>query len=414
MKKDRREIDLLIDTMNQVNLKQDMKEEIQYNVQMYQRTHSRHTVKKFALIAAGIVLLMLVNIPVAAKVQSLIKERMEQLPQEQVDIVLEDLDAQQTEALIYSRDFTDNEYKLLPELEKQYRQGRFPKKELTQVSDVSQVDPERVCYLTTTGCYYFPEREMTEEELLEYIDFQNIIKYGLSERYEDLYADEIKEQEETDNNSINRIVNEGGISEEEATTIASTWMDKLYPGRKDGMEVNSYLYSSDENPMEDSQETIKYKNIYMVNFTVIHDYYYFYIDADTGNMASFIHTIGNEKELEGYSCSEEEIQKAIEKFLPDAKKQLEETLGIQTYNSCFALFSTSESGVSQSGTFSYHFITEAGDDFVMTYLAKTGEWVAYYDSLYPEYIELAEKAEQFSKEHRKNYEEQKHHKVDLS
>lgn len=413
MKKDKREIDLLIDTMNQVNIKEDMKEAIHYNVQMYQRTHSRRTFKKFALTAAGIVLLMFINIPVAAKVQSLIKERMEQMPQEQVDTVLEDLDAQQTEASIYSRDFTDNEYKLLPELEKQYRQGRFPKGELTQVSDVSQVDSERICYLTTTGCYYFPEREMTEEELLEYIDFQNIIGYGLSERYEDLYADEIKEQEEIDNNSINRIVKAGGISEEEATIIASAWMDKLYPGRKEGMEINSYLYSSDENPMEDSQETLKYKNIYMVNFTVIHDYYYFYIDADTGIMTSFIHSIGNEKELEGYSCSEEEIRKAIEEFLPDAKTQLEDTLGIGSYDSCFVLFSTSESGISKSGKFSYHFVTEAGDDFVMTYLAKTGEWVEYYDSLYPENIHLAEKAEQFLKEHHQDYEEQKHYRVDL-
>lgn len=417
MKKDEREINLYIETMNQVTIHPKMVEEIKENVKIFQKTHKKErryfVAKRAAILVASLVLLILIGVPAVAKVQSLIRERMEKIPDEKVDTMLNHLDEQQTEENLYSREFTDTEYRLLAELEKQYREGLFPTGEIMQVEREEQIDPDKLCYLTTTGCYFFPEREMTEEELLEFIDFQQVLGYGLNKRYEELYGAERKEEEEIEEETIGRIVSEGGISEEKAVEIAAAWMDELYPARREGMEVNAYLYSSEETPMEENQSTLKYKNLYMVYFGVIHDNYYFYIDADTGMMTSFIHTTGHTKELDSYKVTEEEIRNAIENYLPDAKMQLTETIGIQDYDDVFALFTVSKEGISEAGTFTYHFITNEGDDYVLRYLAKTGEWMSYDDTLYPDFIELAEKSEVFLKEHQENYEEKVRYRVEL-
>lgn len=211
-------------------------------------------------------------------------------------------------------------------------------------------------------------------------------------------------------NSIHQIVAAGGVDEAGATEAAAKWMDRLYPNMREGMEQNTYLYSSDENPTQDSQVTLKYKNLYMVYFGAMHDYYYFYINADTGIMSSFTHSTSDFGKM---GVSEAETRKAIEDFLPDAKKQLKETFGIQSYDKIYAYFTTTETEGNAFGGFSYHFVTDKGDDYILKYLVQTGELYEYTDTLYPEYVELAEEAEQFLKKGQENYEEKTTHKVEL-
>ena len=52
---------------------------------------------------------------------------------------------------------------------------------------------------------------------------------------------------------------------------------------------------------------------------------------------------------------------------------LQEIFGIQEYDMVFAYFSTLKSGENLPGTFSYHFVTETGDDYILKYVVKTGK-----------------------------------------
>lgn len=392
MKTKYQEIAKLVETMEQVNLKEEMLEDMKQNVESYQKKYKNqqknYRVKRFAAMAAGVLAVVIVGIPVSAKVQSILKERMEQMPKEKIESVVEGMDGQHTAANSFSRDFTEQENLALAELDKQYRQGRFPKGEVLQIDDVSHIEEEKVCYLTTTGTFYFPNREMTEEELLEYLDFSQVMTYGLEERYEKEFAEEIEKQAETEQNAVLQIVEAGGVDEAEATKIGEQWMDKLYPGMREGMDQNTYLWSSEEEPAGYEQNTLKYKNIYMVYFGVMHDYYYFYIDADAGMLASFEHRTAAMEE----AVSEEETKKAIEEYFPQAEKQLQDLFGIQSYDTVSAHYITMESGVNPNGNFSYHFVTKDGNDYVLRYWVRTGEGFSYCDTLYPDYIELSDES----------------------
>ena len=230
---------------------------------------------------------------------------------------------------------------------------------------------------------------------MQILDFEYKLGYGLSERYEELYADEISEREKKEQESISQIKEGGGIDETQATQIGSQWMGVLFPELSlEGMEQNTYLFTSEPEETEGSEVTLKYHNLYMVYFGVMHDYYYFYIDADEGKLASFTHSWGNQAE---HSLTEEETQAAIKDLLPAAKKQLKELFGVTQYQQVFATYYTlEETGENDSAGISYHFVTDQGDDYVLRYRADRGDLYEYFDTLYQEYMDTMEKRDTFT------------------
>lgn len=379
MKNNDKEIQQIKKAMEQVVMKPEMKEEIKKNLHGWGKEKKAGSTmrrsKKIAVAAVCVLSVGIAAIPVSAKVQSLIRERMEQVPEENIKQIVQNLDAQDAEADSFSRPYSDNENEMFSQMDRAYRLGRFPDGEILQVTDKEQVDADRVCYLTTEAYYYLPERELTEEDILQIIDFQNKLEYGLEERN--------KEQDDKEAENISRLEENGGISEAEATKAGREWMEKLFSVSTEGMEQNTYLYSSSQEPVTDTPETLKYSNLYMVYFGVMHDYYYFYIDADTGKLAAFEHSKSSSRDQ---SVAEEDILSAIDQLLPDAEETLKNKLEIEEYDHIYAFYIISEAGENNGGSFSYHFVTEKGDDYVLSYFAASEEWYAYSDTLYPEYI----------------------------
>lgn len=71
-----------------------------------------------------------------------------------------------------SRELTDQEWKRLNELAGKYKnEDIYPEQGLIQIADVSEIDPQRVCYHVGTGTLYFPEETLTDEDILELLDF---------------------------------------------------------------------------------------------------------------------------------------------------------------------------------------------------------------------------------------------------
>ncbi len=218
------------------------------------------------------------SVPVRALVNSLVQERMEQLPEEEIVSVREQIYSQQTEADSKTREYSAGEKERRGKLYAQYLAGLFPTGELVQVNSEEEAAGYDFCFLTTTGVFYLPaNRELTDEEILEQIDFEKKRDYALQEQN----AEEIAKKEAEEREQVKEVVASGGINEEQAVEIATGYLQQIYGLDGSGMEINHYYISEDDfRPV--------YPNSYCVNWSDIgnHRYFYFHIDAADGTLRS--------------------------------------------------------------------------------------------------------------------------------
>ena len=408
------EIDMFKECIYKMELDELMKKEMIRNIKAKRLSYLKKSkflsLKKCCFIVATILITIVIGVPVCAKVQSMLKERMKEIPQEKLDELIDQLDAQQVDTDSYNREYSTKEKEMMEKLDIEYHQGRFPEGKITQISDIKEVNLNKVCYLITNGYYYLPERELTEEEILEILDFQYTQGYALGERYQEMYADEIAEKEKKEKEDIENIQTQGGIGVKEAEQIGITWMEKLYPGMESSMEHNTYLYSDDVS-IEDSQELIKYHDVYMSYIGSMHEYNYFFIDAVSGNLSTYLHSDSN---ITKHKAAKQETLNAIQENFEEAKSILSDTFGVMKYDSVFSTYYLNEEDVNDSGSFTYHFMTEDGTDYILKYLVNTGELVEYRDTYYDEYMDMKRKSDEFLKEMKnENYIKRELYRVDL-
>lgn len=225
------------------------------------------------------------SIPVRALVNSLVEERMEEIPREEVTAIVEQTDHQEVEADGYSREYTEGEKQRKGELYEAYRKGTFPEGELVQADTEEEAKQQEFCYLTTNSTFYLPtDRELTDEELLQMIDFEEKRNYALRQRYEEENAEEIAAKKAKEEEQIAQQVSEGGITEQEAIEIATEYFQQIYGLDGSGMELNHYYQESGNLEMLTGD-----KSNYCVNWSNngSHQYYYFRIDAGSGDLLEF-------------------------------------------------------------------------------------------------------------------------------
>lgn len=148
----------------------------------------RYSFKRTVVLVAACTLMCSITVTAAA---NMYLQRMEAMNQEKLEAYFEMLYTSIMPADNYNRGFTDSELKRKAELETAYlEQGVFPKKELTILEDASDYK-KGVAYLPHSGTFFFPKREMKDEELLQYIDFIKKRDYSLAKINEQLEAGEL-------------------------------------------------------------------------------------------------------------------------------------------------------------------------------------------------------------------------------
>lgn len=213
------------ETMEQIHIPEQMKEEIFMSIQeqMTNGTRKAKNRRKKAVAAAVAVLTVCaLGLPVQAMVKSLVEARMESIPREEVQAVSDMIKAQNVEADTLTRPYSESEKARMKELRQAYENGTFPEKAFLQVENAQEVVEGTLCYDKATSTFYFPAREMTDEELLEIIDFQAKTNYALSQTDA---AKEARVESAAKNARLkDRLAAIGGISEEEAQKIAEDYM----------------------------------------------------------------------------------------------------------------------------------------------------------------------------------------------
>ena len=146
------------------------------------------------------------------------------------------------------------------------------------VDSEEEAKEHEFCFLTTTGVFYLPvDRELTDEEILQKIDFERKQDYALQEQR----AEELAEREAAEKEQIKEVVASGGITEEQAVEIATGYLQQVFGLDGSGMELNHYYNESDVEP-------VIVADTYCVNWSDYgnYRYYYFHIDASDGTLRS--------------------------------------------------------------------------------------------------------------------------------
>lgn len=142
-----------------------------------------------ALVLAA-VLTMLFSITATATA-GILKERMEAMNHKELEEYFVQIYTSRIPSDNYNRPFSEAEEKRMEELEISYlNQAHFPKKELTMLRQTTDYKGRGVAFYKDTSTFFFPEREMNDEELLQIIDFRYKRDYSLQKMNEKITAGE--------------------------------------------------------------------------------------------------------------------------------------------------------------------------------------------------------------------------------
>ena len=119
--------------------------------------------------------------------------------------------------------YSDKEKERMADLQQYYQdETAKPEKMIQEVDSADDVTEGTLCYIVSTGEYYLPDRELTDEELLEIIDCNFRIALDTNHKTQAEW-DEITLKERAELEA--KVKAAGGISEEKAVEIAQKAME---------------------------------------------------------------------------------------------------------------------------------------------------------------------------------------------
>lgn len=231
---------------------------------------------------------------------------------------------------------------------------------------------------------------MTDEELLEIIDFNCRRDYSLSQRPEILEEKEAREEEEALKSA--QLEAQGGISGEEAAEIARDLLGTVFGVSPEGMEENCYL---DEDYFD--------VPVYCVNYSIPSQCYYtFSIYAANGELAQLSQSIPGSSD-DG-PVTEEEGAAQMEENCQAAREFMEEKLGIrEQYEHIYCLYQVKD-GNMFTHSMVYYFIRADGTGHRVIYSFDSNMLGEYKQTTYEDYLEKSTASSE-------NYREEYRHEV---
>lgn len=132
------------------------------------------------------------------------------------------------------RDFSDTERERMETLKQSYNKEEiYPDKLILEVNSAEDVTEGTLCYIRTIGNFYLPNRELTDEELLEIIDCNFRIAIGQSAA-----AQEARTAYEAEQARLRKIVEDNnGIRGDEAIELAAKQVKEDLGAKADELEL---------------------------------------------------------------------------------------------------------------------------------------------------------------------------------
>lgn len=205
------------------------------NLRREDRNEVRKSIHKLSPVKAGFAACVLfaavvVTVPVAAKVNNMVAERMASMSEKEQKVYARMLDSENytrehdTDAMRYSRELSSDEYMRMDFLMQRYEEeGVFPEGQMQIVDRLEEkMEMTYPVFEIWNREIYLPERELTDDELLQIIDVMQKSRYTVENS--EVSKKTINAQQEFIKNP-NPTVND--ISEEEAVAKASACLEGM-------------------------------------------------------------------------------------------------------------------------------------------------------------------------------------------
>lgn len=180
------------------------------------RLKRRAVFKKTIVLAAAMT--MLFSITAMASVGAY-RQRMEAMNQEKLEEYFRQIYRSKLPADNYNRPYYKSEQNRMKELSAAYEeQGLFPEGELIMLDAAEDYTGKKIGFLKDTSTFFFPEKEMSDEELLQIIDFIHKRDYSLQKMNEMIAAGEAKTLDESAFGAAPEAVTESSVLQSDAVT----------------------------------------------------------------------------------------------------------------------------------------------------------------------------------------------------
>ena len=232
----------LKETMDQIHMKEEMQKEIIMKVkrQTDRRAFGKKRLHQAVAAAAAFVLIAGAVIPSQAGLRNFVKDRLENMPKQELEAVNQMVQSQNNaEADSFSREYSKEEIKRMQQLQEAYQNGRFPQQTITFTDSVGQIPDDLLRYDPDTNFLYLPDRVLTDEELLQIIDFNYTRDYAVSQG---TAAQEAKKEWAEKEESLKaKVQKEGWITEKEALQAAEVYLQTEFGLSAEGMITYVFL-----------------------------------------------------------------------------------------------------------------------------------------------------------------------------
>lgn len=230
-------------TMVQDQIRKCCEEEVQMNTNVKKQRKKR--------MAAAACIVLCIGVCGAGGVRAgmnYAKQRVEQTSEKEQESLWKD--AAKADADSFSRELSEKEQKRLNELAEKYKtEGLFPEGNILQISDKSEIVSDQICFLAQDSTFYLPETALSDEQMLELIDFYAKRDYSVA-------AQGQKDAEEAETSA-----DVAEISQEEAVEKASDLLSRLYGIDADTLATETeHDQALDENGETFTTDHISYRD----------------------------------------------------------------------------------------------------------------------------------------------------------
>ena len=343
---------------------------------------------KLGIAACALTVICLVSVPVTAQIIDYVKQRMLSMNDKEFEEIADSNDEHNmtrehdTEAITYSREMTQQEEKRFSELRDKYKnEGIFPEGKLQIVDKLE--DSENIdspVYETYNKKLFLPEKELSDEELLEIIDYNYKSDYVLQNSDEAKALKEARQKYQSD-----PYPNATDLSEEEAAAKAAFYLETMYGLDFTAMDKTIEFVESEE-PVSDNYAD------WEVTFKGADDFnYVIKLSQNTGQISSvrvfkgetFLGEPGEDAEINEslYTSLYEQTKERLQNMYPSS----EITKGLIAYVK-------TEDNKAAYGVLDIKFFTKDGYCFYFQYVLEDGiyDYLFTFQQEYDPYLDSSQ------------------------
>lgn len=289
---------------------------------------------------------------VANAMYDYVKNRMKQMSETEKEKLYESVQEGKGEAIVYSREMTKEEEERYNLLFEQYvKEGLFPKNNIQEVSGKNDIIlKDTVCVDGENRIIFLPDRKLSDEELLEIIEYYHKLDYSLQENAQTKQYKEDLEKEQGE-----YVQSDEDMSVSQASEIAQKYIQTLF------QQTVKF------DPENISFETIEGTSDYIMYTICEGNKYSIDIDAKAGQLRDVNCIPDGESEdiyyQNGLLCDES----VLVELYSDLYEICDEFLENEKICKVTGVYKVDENQEVYHGNVQYYFILEDGNAYVFRY-----------------------------------------------